>query len=73
LTVLINGIQISGLFVINSVEGKRSLAKTGRRWVDNIKIDLSKIGWNGIDWIGLAQDKDPWKALVNTVMNFRVS
>jgi hypothetical protein len=40
--------------------------------VDNIKIDLRKIGWDGIDWIDLVQDRDQWRALVNTVMNLRV-
>jgi hypothetical protein len=43
-----------------------------RRWVDNIKMDLSEIGWVGMDWIYLAQDRDQWRALVNTVMNLRV-
>jgi hypothetical protein len=43
-----------------------------RRWVDNIKIDLREIGWDGMDWIDLAQDRDQWRALVNTVMNLRV-
>jgi hypothetical protein len=43
-----------------------------RRWVDNIKIDLLEIGWDGVDWIGLAQDRDKWRALVNAVMNLRV-
>jgi hypothetical protein len=41
--------------------------------VGNIKIDLREIGWDGIDWIGLAQVRDQWRALVNTVMNLRVS
>jgi hypothetical protein len=40
--------------------------------VDNIKMDLRKIGWGDMDWIDLAQDRDQWRALVNTVMNFRV-
>jgi hypothetical protein len=40
--------------------------------VDNIKIDLREIGWNGMDWIDLAEDRDQWRALVNTVMNLRV-
>jgi hypothetical protein len=43
-----------------------------RRWVDDIKMDLREIGWDGMDWIDLAQDRDPWRALVNTVMNLRV-
>jgi hypothetical protein len=42
-------------------------------WVDNIKMDLGEIRWCGIDWIGLAQDKDRWKAVVNAVMNLRVT
>jgi hypothetical protein len=41
-------------------------------WVDNNKIYLREIGWAGMDWIDLAQDRDQWKALVNTVMNLRV-
>jgi hypothetical protein len=43
-----------------------------RRWVDNIKMDLREIGWDGMDWIDLAQDRDQWRALVNTVMNLWV-
>jgi hypothetical protein len=43
-----------------------------RRWVDNIKIDLREIGWDGMDCIDLAQDRDQWRALVNTVMKLRV-
>jgi hypothetical protein len=50
-------------------EGKR---RPRHRWVDNIRIDLREIGWNGMDWIQLAQDSDQWRALVNTVMNLRV-
>jgi hypothetical protein len=40
--------------------------------VDNIKIDLSEIGWDGVDWVDLAQNRDQWRALVNTVMNLQV-
>jgi hypothetical protein len=43
-----------------------------RRWVDTIKMDILEIGWGGVDWIGLAQDRDKWRALVNSVMNLRV-
>jgi hypothetical protein len=43
-----------------------------RRWEDNIKIDLQEIGFGDVDWIDLAQDRDRWRALVNTVMNLRV-
>jgi hypothetical protein len=48
------------------------LGRPRRRWVDNIKIDLREIGWDGMDWIELAQTRDQWRALVNTVMNLRV-
>jgi hypothetical protein len=42
------------------------------RWVDNIKMDLREIGWDGVDWVDRAQDRDQWRALVNTVLNLRV-
>jgi hypothetical protein len=54
-------------------EGKRPLGRTRRRWIDNIKMDLLEIEVNFVDWIGLAQDRYRWRrALVNSVMNFRV-
>jgi hypothetical protein len=53
--------------LVGKPEGKRPL-----RWVDNIKMDIRELGWAGIDWIDLAQDRDQWRALVNTVMNLRV-
>jgi hypothetical protein len=49
-----------------------SQGRPRRRWVDNIKMDLREIGWDGRDWIKVAQDRDQWRDLVNTVMNFRV-
>jgi hypothetical protein len=52
-------------------EGKRPLGRPRRRWVDNIKIDLLEIGWGCVDWVGLAQDRDKWRALVNAVMKLR--
>jgi hypothetical protein len=58
--------------LVGKPEGKRPLRSPRRRWVDNIKMNLRGIGWDGMDWIGLAQDRDQWRALVNTVMNFRV-
>jgi hypothetical protein len=51
---------------------ERPLGRPRRRWVDNIKMDLREIGWDGMDWIELAQDRDQWRAVVNTVMNLRV-
>jgi hypothetical protein len=53
-------------------EEKRPLGRPRRRWVDNIKMDLAEIGWDGMDWIDVAQDRDQWKALRNTVMNLQV-
>jgi hypothetical protein len=53
-------------------EGKRPLGRSRRRWVNNIKMDLRGTGWDGMDWIDLAQNRDQWRALVNAVMNFRV-
>jgi hypothetical protein len=53
-------------------EGKRPPGRPRRRWVDNIKIDLREIGWEGMDWIDLVQDRDQWRALVNTVMYLQV-
>jgi hypothetical protein len=58
--------------LVRTPEGKRPLRRPRRRWVDNIKMDLLEIGWGGVDWIGLAQDKDKWRALVNAVVNLRV-
>jgi hypothetical protein len=53
-------------------KGKRPLARPRRRWVENIKMDITEIGWNGMDWIDLPRDRDHWRALVNTVMNLQV-
>jgi hypothetical protein len=58
--------------LLGKPEGKRPLGRPRRSWVDNIKIALREIGWDGMDWIDLAQDTDQWRALVNTVMNLRV-
>jgi hypothetical protein len=52
--------------------GKRPLGRPRHRWVDNIKINFGEIGWDGRDWIKLAEDRGQWWALVNTVMNLRV-
>jgi hypothetical protein len=53
-------------------EGRRPLGRLRRRWVDNIKMDLRKKGWDGMDWIDLAQNRNQWRALVKTVIHFRV-
>jgi hypothetical protein len=53
-------------------EEKRKLGTPRRRWVDNFKIYLREIGWQGINWIDVAQVRDPLRSLVNTVMNLRI-
>jgi hypothetical protein len=58
--------------LVGKPEGKRPLGRPRRRWIDNIKIDLLEIGLSVVDWIGLARDRDRWRALVNSVMNLRV-
>jgi hypothetical protein len=56
---------------VGKPEGKRPLGRQRRRWLDNIKMDLREIGWDGVDWMDMAQDSDQWTALVNTVLNLR--
>jgi hypothetical protein len=53
-------------------KGKRPLERPRRRWVHNIGMDLGEVGWSDVDWIGLAKDRDRWRALVNSVLNLRV-
>jgi hypothetical protein len=57
---------------VGKPEGKKPLGRLRRRWVENIKMDLREIGWDDVEWIELAQGRDQWRALVNTVMNLRV-
>jgi hypothetical protein len=57
--------------LVGKSEGKRPLGRPRHRLVDNIKMDLREVGWDGVDWIHLAQNRDQWRALVNTVMNLR--
>jgi hypothetical protein len=58
--------------LVGKPEGKRPLGRPRRRWIDNIKMDLSEIVLSVVDWIGLAQDRYNWRALVSSVMNLRV-
>jgi hypothetical protein len=58
--------------LVGKPEGKRPLGRPRRRCLDNIKMDLREIRWGGMVWIELAQDRDKWRVLVNTVMNLRV-
>jgi hypothetical protein len=57
---------------VGKPEGKSPIGRPRHMWLDNIEIDLREIGWDGIDWINQAQDRDQWRVLVNTVMNLRV-
>jgi hypothetical protein len=58
--------------LVGKPEGRRPLERPRRRWEDNIKMDLPEVGWGGMDWINLAQNRERWRALVNAVMNLRV-
>jgi hypothetical protein len=58
--------------LVRKPEGKRPLRRPRRRWVDNIRMDLGEMEWGDVDWIGLAQDRNRWRALVNAVLNLRV-
>jgi hypothetical protein len=58
--------------LVGKPEGKRPLGRPRRKWIDKIKLDLLEIGLRVVDWIGLAQDRDRWRALVNSVMNLWV-
>jgi hypothetical protein len=58
--------------LVGKPEGKRPLGRPRRGWVDNIKMDLREVGWDGRVWIDLAQVRERWRAHVNTVMNLRV-
>ena len=60
------------MVLVGKPEGKRPLGRPRRRWEDNIKMDLQKVGGGVGDWMELTEDRDRWRALVNTVMNFRV-
>ena len=58
--------------LVGKPDGKRPLGRPRGRWVDNIRMDLQEVGCEHVDWIGLAQDRDGWRKLVNAVMNLRV-
>jgi hypothetical protein len=59
-------------FLVGKAEGKRPLGRPRRRWVDNIRMDLGEVRRGDVDWICLAQDRNRWRALVNSVLNLRV-
>jgi hypothetical protein len=57
--------------LIGRPEWKRPLERPRRRWEDNIKMNVKEIGWEGVEWMHVAQDRDQWRAVVNTVMTLR--
>jgi hypothetical protein len=61
--------RIAYRMLVGKPEGKRPLGRRRRTWVGNTKVNLKEIGWDGMDWIDLAQNRDKWRALVITVMN----
>jgi hypothetical protein len=63
--------NMNTLFV-GKPEGKTPLRRPRRRWVDDIRMDLGEVGWGDVEWIGLAQGRNRWSALVNSVLNLRV-
>jgi hypothetical protein len=58
--------------LVGNPEGKRPLGRPRRKWVDNIRMDVGEVRWGDVDWIGLAQDRNRWRPLVNSVLNLRV-
>jgi hypothetical protein len=59
--------------LVGKPEGKRPLGRPRRRWVDNIRMDVGELGWGDVDSIGLAKDRNRWRALVNSVLNLQVT
>jgi hypothetical protein len=59
--------------LVGKPEGRRPPGRPRRRWVDNIRMDLGEVGWGDVDWIGLVKDRKRWRAVVNSVLNLRVS
>jgi hypothetical protein len=58
--------------LVGNPEGKSPLGRQRRRWVDNVRMDLGEVRWSDVDWIDLAQDRNRWRSLVNSVLNLRV-
>jgi predicted small integral membrane protein len=56
------------MLLVAKPEGRRPLGRSRRRWVDNIRMDLVEVAWGDVAWFGLAQDRDRWRALVNSVL-----
>jgi hypothetical protein len=58
--------------LVGKPDGKRPLERPRRRWEDTMKMDLRELGWESVEWVHLAQGRDQWGAVANTVMNLRV-
>jgi hypothetical protein len=58
--------------LVGKTEGNKPLGKPKRRFVHNIRIELGEVGWVDVDWIGLAEDRNRWRTLLNSVLNFRI-
>jgi hypothetical protein len=58
--------------LVGKPEGKGPLGRPRHRWVENIRMELVEVGWGDVDWLGLAKDRNRWRALVNLVLNLRV-
>jgi hypothetical protein len=58
--------------LVGKPDRKRPLGRPRRKWVDNIRMDLGEVRWHDVDWINLAQDRNRWRALVNSELNLRV-
>jgi hypothetical protein len=58
--------------LMGTPDGKRQLERQRSRWEDNIKMNVQDVGWGGMDWIYLTEDRDRWRAVVNAIMNLRV-
>jgi hypothetical protein len=65
-------VAVYNMLLMRKPERKRSLGRPSRRWVGSIRMELVEVGCGDVDWIGLAQDRDRWRALVNSVLNLRV-
>jgi hypothetical protein len=57
---------------VGKSEGRRPLGRPRHRWVDNIRMDVVEVEWSEVGWIDLAQDRNRWRALVNSILNLRV-
>jgi hypothetical protein len=65
-------IRNANKILLGKSEHKKQVGRPRRRWEDNIRMDLREIGWEIVGWMHLAQGRDQWRAVVNTIMNFRV-